>query len=271
MNYYNNIKEQIADYITREPVVETEEVISAYTLFSVLNDENKKLRNAKGRGKALLDKLNFIYPKVTVSNNKKLFKKSVEHNYFDDIWYNINDNHSEIVLSKYKPFGLICLNKDFGYSGVYSKNAALTEEAYEECASDIEKILHELEYVGQLYAGDTEHEYGKVAQTISYGYFDVEISFYKENKEFSYDIHLNKEYDPNFNSNAHYYGQEKTIDNVINKNKETILRNTPINMKDLSYMFCMLVLDYRTKEKEKNIDIEIDKAFQKVNKKISEE
>lgn len=270
MNYYNNIKEQIADYITREPVVETEEVISAYTLFSAIKEESRKLRHVVEIEKGLLDKLNEIYPKEVEVNNRKIFKKKTMVDYFDGIDHEICDDHSEITL--YKPFGEIKLNKDFGRSGVYSKDSALTEEAYTECAKEIEKILYELEYVGQLYSGDIESNSSKysskyvveeVENTIKNECFDINVTFNRDNCEFSYNIGLNKEAVSN-NSNVHYYGQK----NILTENKEAILRNTPINISDLSYMFCMLVLDYRNKEDKKNIDKEIDEAFQKIiNKK----
>lgn len=280
MNYYNNVKEQIADYITRKPVKETEDVISAYTLFSAVKEEAKKLRSVREIEKGLLDKLNEIYPKEVGSSNRKLFKKKTMMDYFDGICHNISDKHSEIVL--YKSFGEIKLNKDFGRSGVYSKDSALTEEAYAECAEGFEKIFHELEYVGQLYAGDIENNSNKyssryvveaVTNTITCECFDIKVGFNRDTCEFSFDVSLNRDAIHNSNdSSVKYYRPDSTITNAISQNKETILRNTPINMKDLSYMFCMLVFDYINKENEKNIDKSIDEIFQKIkSKKISEE
>ena len=43
-----------------------------------------------------------------------------------------------------------------------------------------------------------------------------------------------------------------------------ILKNTPVNINDLSYMFYIIVSDYRTMTKQDRIEEEIDKVFQKL-------
>ena len=152
MNYYDTVKEKIADYIVREPVEETEEVISAYTLFSILKNYNKRLRLTKGKGKCLLDKVNTFYPQKVVKKKGKFFKKKTKENFFDGIRYDIGDNYAQIELDR-GYHGYVQLNKDFDDSDVYSeRNRTLDEEAYNGCICDIEDILDELECVGKLFS-----------------------------------------------------------------------------------------------------------------------
>ena len=152
MNYFDTVKEKIADYIVKEPVVETDEVISAYTLFTILENENEKIRHTEEKRKGLLDKLNAIYPQEVFVEKRGLFNKKVKKNHFEWSSLAIDDNGSRLYL-----FGSFrhdaVLYKDYGYSDIYSTytDYALTEDAYNECIDDIEDIFSELEYIGKLF------------------------------------------------------------------------------------------------------------------------
>lgn len=263
-NYIDTVKEKIADYIAREPVVETDDTISAYTLFSILKEENKKLRHVKEMEKALVDELNGIYPAEVKYEKKGLFKKKTKQDYFDNIFHSINGTNAEIVLcASSRSIGYINLVKDYNFDGVYSRFDSLTEDAYNQCKGYIEGIFDELEYIGSLYAID-DNPYIKIENEG----FTISASFTNMGgHKFEYDISLNKNFDPNSNLNSTYYGQENNIKNVFEENRETILRNTPINIGDLSYMMCMLVLDYKNKENEKKIKKAIDEEIQKAYEK----
>ena len=119
MNYYDSVKQKIADYIVKEPVVETDEVISAYTLFNILENENKKIRHTKEKEKGLLDKLNAIYPQVIVEKKGKIFKKKIKKNQFDWIDLVMKDNYSCLTLDG-PSMHYIDLYKDYDYAGIYS-------------------------------------------------------------------------------------------------------------------------------------------------------
>lgn len=264
MNYFDTVKERIADYIVKDPVEENEEVISAYTLFSIIESYNKRIRHTKAMGKGLLDKLNIIYPQETYKNKEKIFKKKTKANHFSDISYRINNNSSKIILQEF-PHGTTSIEKDFNYSDIYTRDYnLLNEEAYSKCIGDIEKILSELSYLGNLFSEEikssghknsTLESYDtKLYNTIPCEGFDIKIGFDSFNISFNYDIALNKDFDPNGNSDSRYYNQDYKLSNIIEENKEAILKNTPVNIGDLSYMFCMLVLDYRaTVEKKEEI------------------
>lgn len=255
MNYFDTVKEKIADYIVRDEVEENEEVISAYTLFTILENQNRRLRHTKEIEKGLLDKLNTIHPQQFFKEKGKLFKKKIKRDYFLWITSYIDDERSSLYLHK-DSIEAVDLKKDFDYADIYSRNEALTEEAYNECSLEIETIFSELEYFGKLFLEEKKTNGHKnsvlegesISNEIHCEGFDIEIKFDRRNKEFKYDIKLNKVFDPKGNSSSHYYNQENNLNHIIEENKEAILRNTPVNIGDLSYMFCMLVLNYKSRE-----------------------
>lgn len=264
-NYYDTVKEKIADYITKEPVVETDEIISAYTLFSILKEENKKFRHVAENEKALLDELNSIYPVEVKYVKNGLFKKKTKHDYFNHISHAIGRESAEISLSTYsRAVGYITLNKDYDYDGIYSKLNSLTEEAYNQCGGYIESIFSELERIGKLYAFDS-HPYSKIEHE---GFTVIANLHDCGGILFNYQINLNKNFDPNNSSDIYYYyGKENNIKKTVEDNMEAILKNTPIIINDLSYTFYALVMNYKMNEDKKKIEKEIDEAFQKLYEK----
>lgn len=278
MNYYDSVKQKIADYISREPVKETEEVISAYTLFSAINEQQKILRHIGEKEKALLDKLNSIYPPLTIVEKKKLFKKKTSQDYFHDIYHSIYDNYAKIAFfSKTASDGessSVCICKDFHYSDIYNRwSSSLTEDAYHQCIDDIYGIFNDLEYIGVLFeedkkssgVGNSNCDNSTLVNTLNCDGFDIKLIFntYRD-LSFSYKISLNKDLDPNGNSDKNYYGQNNKLEQIIDENKETLLKNIPVKVSDLSYMFCMLVLDYKAKEEKKEEERQYKKLMDEI-------
>lgn len=273
MEYLDTVKEKIADYIAKEPVVETDEVISAYTLFSAVENCKKRLRHVEEIEKGLLDKLNDIYPQSIIKEKKGLFNKKTKANYFYHIYHSIEENRIELVLCGKNYDNTIDIYKDYKYSDIYSTHNGLTEEAYSECMDEINTIFSELNYFGSLLADDNEkigytrYSYDcKLSNKIKCKGFDLEVNFNNaiSRKKFSYDISINEDIAPNKHELAHFYGKENNVQKVINDNMIAILKNTPVNIDDLSYMFYIIVSDYRTMTEQDRIDEEIDKSFQKL-------
>ena len=152
------------------------------------------------------------------------------------------------------------------YSDIYSINKGLTEDAYNECINDINSIFSELDYFGSLFNQDDKNETSRLWNVIKCEGFNLNVKF-DTMPSFSYGIKLNKGIAPNGHADAHFYGKDNNVDKVINDNIVAILKNTPVNLSDLSYMFCMIVLDYRKMTEQDRIDEEIDKAFQKLYEK----
>lgn len=272
MEYLDTVKEKIANYIAKEPVQETEEIISAYTLFAAVEDCKKRLRHVGEIEKGLVDKLNTIYPQTIIKEKKGIFTKKSKQDHFESAYHYIKDTHSELNISgDHHHAGLA---KDYGYNDIYSTGCRLTEEAYAECTDEITDIFSVLDYIGELYSKDnkkTNLRYGsKVTNQLNCEGFDLTVNFIAElwqDPKFSYGIELNEKIAPNGHANAHFYGQDNNIDKVINDNMVAILKNTPVNIGDLSYMFFIIVSDYRAHTEKDRINEEIDKAFQKLYEK----
>ena len=138
---------------------------------------------------------------------------------------------------------------------------SLESEAYEQCEDDIQKILSTIEYYGELFSSDVNtdnreksiltNDGNLLSNKFSYREFDLSISFDRNSCRFDYSYGLNGDIDPLACSYKTYYGAENTLREFIVENEETILKNIPINMGDLSLMFATIVYDYRNKEARK--------------------
>ena len=274
MEYLNTVNEKIADYIAKEEVVETDEVISAYTLFSAIENCKKRLRHVEEIEKGLVDKLNDIYPQITKIEKKGLFNKKKKVNYFREIRHYLDKTRIELTFDAATYDNDRSIYKDYAYSDVYaySNDTGLDEEVYNEYMDEINTIFSELDYFGSLYVSDSNRTSdrrfyeSKLSNKIQCDGFDLEVRFdnYYSQPHFSYNISINEQIASNGHTSAYFYGKENNVQKVINENMIAILKNTPVNTKDLSHMFYIIVQDYRNMTKQGRIDEEIDKAFQKL-------
>ena len=264
MEYSDAAKEAVLSVISSEPVEETEDVISAYTLFNAIREQKRRLRCIGEVEKGLLDKLNDIYPKEVTKGKRKLFKKTPDTviNYFDGISHGVNSESSNISFKIRNGNHEITILKDFDIDGAYSleETVPLDEEAYIQCEDDIQKVLSTIEYYGGLFSLDintdnreksiVDNKGTVLSNKFSYKDFDLSISFDSTSCRFDYSYGLNQEIDPYASSYriCYGFGADNTLRNTILENEETILKNIPINMSDLSFMFSTIVYDYRNRE-----------------------
>lgn len=269
-------KEAVLSIMLKEPVNETEDVISAYTLLSAIREQKRRLRCAGEVEKGLLDKLNDIYPKEVTKGKRKLFKKTPDNvkNYFDGISHGFNSESSNISFKVRDGNYAITILKDFGIEGAYSleETVPLDEEAYIQCEDDIQKVLSTIEYYGRLFNLDVQcdDKETSISDRFSYEGFDISISFDRTLCRFDYSYGLNQEIDPYASSyrTCYGFGADNTLRNTILENEETLLKNIPINMNDLSCMFFMIVDDYRktvlVEEKAREQEKLMQKAYNKL-------
>ena len=264
MEHIDAAKEAILSVISSEPVKETEDVISAYTLFNAIREQKRRLSCIGEVEKGLLDKLNDIYPKEVTKGKRKLFKKTPDTviNYFDGISHGFNSESSNISFKIRNGNHEITILKDFDIDGAYSleETVPLDEEAYIQCEDDIQKVLSTIEYYGGLFSLDintdnrgkslVDNKETVLSNKFSYKDFDLSISFDSTSCRFDYSYGLNQEIDPYASSyrTCYGFGADNTLRNTVLENEETILKNIPINMSDLSFMFSTIVYDYRNRE-----------------------
>lgn len=274
-------KEAVLSIMLKEPVKETEDVISAYTLLSAIREQKRRLRCAGEVEKGLLDTLNDLYPKEIIKGKRKLFKRTpvTVKNFFDTISHGFNSESSNISFKVRDGNYAITILKDFGIDVKYSLEGTvpLDEEAYAQCEDDIQKVLSTIEYYGKLFSLDVQYDNREtyISDRFSYEGFDISISFDRTLCRFDYSYGLNQEIDPYASSyrTCYGFGADNTLRNTILENEETILKNIPINMNDLSFMFFMIVDDYRktvlVEEKAREQEKLMQKAYNKL--KINED
>ncbi len=288
MIYTDTKKTAVLDIIAKEPVEETEDVISAFTLFNAIREQKRRLSCMGEVEKGLLDKLNDIYPKEEIKGKRKLFKKApiTVKNYFDIIGHGFICEDRERKIPGKSSISLkvrdgnyaITIFKKFNKKDTCSlEKRRLESEAYEQCEDDIQKILSTIEYYGELFSSDVNtdnreksiltNDGNLLSNKFSYREFDLSISFDRTSCRFDYSYGLNEDIDPLACSYKTYYGSENTLGNFIVENEEDILKNIPINMGDLSLMFATIVYDYRNKEARKREE-EIAKEQEKLMIKI---
>ena len=117
-------KEAVLSIMLKEPIKETEDVISAYTLIGSIREQKSRLRSVGEIEKGLLDRLNDIYPKEIIRGKRKLFKKTpvTVKNYLDTISHgftcdDIENNtlgNSYLSLKVRDGHYAITILKDFG-------------------------------------------------------------------------------------------------------------------------------------------------------------
>ena len=61
MKVYENLLEEVNKYVAREPIQDTDEVISAYTLWTALKYEANKLNYVYRENQDLLNLLHFFH------------------------------------------------------------------------------------------------------------------------------------------------------------------------------------------------------------------
>lgn len=256
MSYYDRLKEKIADYIVRDEVVEDDKVISAYTLFKSLDSAENELKDDESKN-ALLDKLNSFFPDVkeTLKKgiiNKKKFSQVIRNkNKFDKIiycWKRHNKTPELLLCRKFNRENteFVSLYRPIGDEDIYTdRREELDPSIIEECRDELMTSFDIVEFYLKL---SKQFDETKFSQKFTNG--DFCFSIYWSNSA-DHNIDLTEEADPENYQNAKCFGKDKTIKDIIKENEETILRNTPIKLKNLDPFFVALVKRYKSKEIQK--------------------
>lgn len=257
MDYYNTVKEKIANYLVRDEVVDTDEVISAYTLISILREQSKRLMGVEELKKGLLDKVNELYPNIEVNAKRRLFGKNrlKSHETFNRIYTHGDDENKSIRIGFETVIGKnTVLEKEFDYDGVFSnRSSKLRKEVYFECEEEINTIFNELEFFykaifkeGNDTKGNPIYDY-TMKQVITTDLVEIDLGW-----EMVDGVFYTVKASPSINQTTerYYYGKENNLEKYIEENSETILKNTPIKVSELKPFFQIMINEYR-KEKGK--------------------
>ena len=255
MDVYQYLLDTTLEYISRDEVVENDEIVSAYTLWDILNNKINYLKYIMNDNNKLLDEINYYYSEA-FSNDMIKYSNITENFDFDlpffgpckfkKITSHIEDNTMIISLwpsgraNKDKHIDLCKDIDDCNYYGNNINDALITP-----FRNKFDKIFNTLEFFAPILKHETRFSQFMTNSTLNI------IMNYPINGDLTLDIQLNKNIDPNDSQFKKYYKKEYTIHDLIMREKDDILRNTPIEIKKLNYLCSSLVKKYKENNNNK--------------------
>lgn len=256
MGIYDELLDKVIDYIDREPVEDTDEIVSAYSLWAMLSSEIKNLQYVLYDNEILKNRINDFYKDMFFSG-KEEYKKSIENfNFklpvfmsckFKKITSSIEENKLIISLwpdGKKNKDKHIDICKDVDDDNYYGDN--INDYLIRYFKLEFDRMFQILEFFAHILKNDT-----KRSQFITNSIMDVIINYPIDGK-ISIDVKLNRNIDPTDSQYKNYFEKPYTIHDIIEKQKKTILLNTPIEVKQLNHLCSSVVKKYRKIKNEEN-------------------
>lgn len=254
MDVFNNLEKIVTDYICRDEVIDNDEVISIYSLYSILTEELEKFRYIREDNHRLLEKINNYYNMLYHSKITKYYRNIVNLDIvfpkigpcqFKKITSDIVDDKTFVINlypnGKKNTDKCISIYKDINDDNYYGDN--LNYSFITEFKNEFDSIFDSLEFFSKISRKDK-----RTSQYIHNGIFDITLN-YNLNGNVSLDLKLTDRIDPNNSQNKKYYNSPYTITHIIQKYKKEILLNTPIKKDELNYLCLSLVNRHKEKAK----------------------
>lgn len=253
MQVYENLLEEVNKYVAREPIQDTDEVISAYTLWTALKYEANKLNYVYRENQDLLDFVNYIYR---------------EAHSVPDLYETATENLGEVKIPLFRPLQFSSVKAAVGNKGVsfYFYATGKNNEFYHNCVC-VERDFFDDSYYGEHANSflvrnckpllDAKFEFMKFVaeiktnsyeQVIKSSPFEIKMSHLYEDKPKLY-VSLDKNTDPSDSQYKKYYDKTQTIDEVVTKQCSKILQVTPVEVASLNG-FCSAILNRYLNEKD---------------------
>lgn len=258
MENFDKLFNKVSDFIDRDEVIDNEEVISAYTLWNLMQKEIDKINYVEENNKEFIDYLNKHYKELyknSIFTGSLLYNKAIENFKFKkkiigpikferitsfSAGLDAVFNFVEFEFKHSKEATLIRKDSDGSYYGdrVNSYLVGISKDY-------LDDIFCTLENVPPLHMYDMH---------VNNGVFDINIS---ENSV----IVFSKEVDPNNNQYKKYVDAPYTISEYLNHPiiKESILKRTSVKVNELE-PFCKGII-------ERNMDDIINHSVKVYEKK----
>ena len=233
MGEYEKLVSRIAEYIKKEDIVETDEVISAYDLCNIISDKFSLLRNIEN-GEFLKRKINEENPQY-INLLRKIIGVNTLLNYqCDNVELFIKDNMLKLMFRF--EIGDFSIEKHVGENDLYYipknlKDDLLISKYYD----DIMNIFNVLENFYKLFLDDKNSIKYRNVLELSYDIFDVEISYYMDGYVYSW-LSLSKEVDKDKISEKEDINKF-SIRTIIGVRKNQLLSKIPARKSSLPPMF----------------------------------
>jgi len=254
MDIYDNLLEKTIEYINRDNVVENNEIVSAYTLWTILLTKIKHISYIMYDNEFLLEKVNDFYRDMFYTERKTYNDTVKKLNIkvpvfspckFNKITSSVEENKLIISLwpdGKKNNDKRIDICKDIDDDNYYGDN--IDKYLIETFKHEFAMMFRALEEFAPILKNDK-----RTSQFITNSTMNITMD-YPLNGDLSIDIRLNRNIDPTDSQFKKYYNKPYTINDLINKEKKTILLNTPVEVKSLNYL-CSTLVKNHLKEQEK--------------------
>lgn len=234
MDEYEKMMQELEQYLAREDIEDTNEVISAYSLYEIVDDGFEKLRNIYNdwdfRQQINTDKVQtikkgFIFKKTTsVIQNEcervsttadyKTAQMHIRFEYYNHTIILCKDRNSqEIYFDKYSKIDKDFISKYYDY---IMETFRIAEEYVDLIGGPI---------------GSSRNDSSIQPQNFPVSFFYIALE-YTRSGEVSIDIIVDSEKDPDGIAKREWYNRKKIID-YISENETELLKKIPIHVEQL--------------------------------------
>ena len=272
MKTYIKLLEKYDEYLKRNEVEDTDEVISAATLWNIVQNEIKKFQYYRDDNSGLISSINNIYSQEFKASIfcgiTDLYDKTVENfdtkipifrpikfigiksGYIDKnktaviefiLNTKVNDNKERINES-------IKVYRDFDDDSYYGNH--INSFLVDCCREQLDEMVNTLEYFAPLVNNNKS-----TSQFIDNGILNITINHSLIGKP-SFNIKLSKSIDPNDSQYKKYSDKRFAIIDEIKNKENELLERTPVKVNELNPFCKVLVKRYLETEKQRKEHIE---------------
>lgn len=230
MNEYQRLESKLISYLSREEVKRTDNIISFYDLYKLLDKKFEVLRNVQLN--------NQLIEKVNNDNSKKKKKQEFIIRNLDNVLATTENKTSKITFfygKGYNPETFTIL-KDFDDDDIYfSSTTSPNKEFVTNYYQDIISIFKILESFAKLTKGDigiNKENPNLKPMVFTDGFLTISI-IYGNYGQVNTDISINVKEDHNSIYKREWYTRKKLSD-IVSEHNDEILKKIPVNISSLN-------------------------------------
>ena len=260
MDIYSNLLEKYKDYLEKEEVQDTDEVISAYTLWNLIKEKLKMYNFIKNDNSSLLANINSRYKleyQATFWSGTDLYDLAIKN--FDTkiplfrpvqfigIKSGYTNNNKTAVFSfilrtkvtenKERVNEEIKVYRDFGDDNYYGDH--INSFLIYNCKELLDSKVDFLESFAPIVTA-IENKTCPSSQIIDNGILNINMNHSLEGTP-SLSVKLSKSIDPNDSQFKNYSSAFCPVHVLMREKYEELLKRTPVEIKDLNH-FCSIIV-----------------------------
>lgn len=251
MDAYTKLKNEISSYLEMPDVELSENQISAFDLYKIVDAKLEELRKINFNQKIIKD----INKGLTLRRmGKSLTKgKVISHLKCQDVTPQCNGERASInfhFISPREPDDIwqsksLCICKEVGSDEIYFGSNFSDKKFVAKYYDQISEIFSVLEDFSELYQGGVGCCGEDSKQVFSDGFIDVTFK-YDTCGRTSISIGIKEETDPEKVYNREWF-QRQSLSDYVKENGETLLRKIPVDINELNYTTSTIIKDYTSK------------------------